>query len=128
MTLLTLHRRAPVAPGPTNCQLCDLSIEGSYQDHLQLGPPGTAGVNGVICTRCGDRLSRMVGLYGRALSFLVQNERPSVSKPCRWSRRTLCGGARVCRQRGSPFTFSEASGRAPNTGSAPGKAKRRSTK
>jgi hypothetical protein len=53
MTLVTLHRRAPVAPGVTCCQLCDLSIEGSYQDHLQDGQPGTAGVNGVICTRCG---------------------------------------------------------------------------
>jgi hypothetical protein len=79
MTLVTLHRRAPVAPGVTCCQLCDLSIEGSYQDHLQDGQPGTAGVNGVICTRCGEALSRMVSLYGSDLSFLVQHDRPAVS-------------------------------------------------
>jgi hypothetical protein len=79
MTLVTLHRRAPVAPGATRCQLCDLSIDGSYQDHLQVGQPGTAGVNGVICTRCGEALSRMVSLYGNDLSFLVQDERPAVS-------------------------------------------------
>jgi hypothetical protein len=79
MTLVILHRQAPVAPGATHCQLCDLSIEGSYQDHLQVGQPGTAGVNGVICTRCGETLSRMVSLYGGDLSFLVQNARPAVS-------------------------------------------------
>jgi hypothetical protein len=79
MTLVILHRQAPVAPGATHCQLCDLSIEGSYQDHLQVGQPGTAGVNGVICTRCGETLSRMVSLYGSDLNFLVQNARPAVS-------------------------------------------------
>jgi hypothetical protein len=33
MTLVTLLRQAPVAPGATSCQSCDVSIEGSYQDH-----------------------------------------------------------------------------------------------
>ena len=79
MTLVILHRQAPVAPGATCCQLCDLSIQGSYQDHLQVGQPGTAGVDGVICTRCGETLSRMVSLYGSELNFLVQNARPAVS-------------------------------------------------
>jgi hypothetical protein len=79
MTLVILHRQAPVAPGATSCQLCDLSIEGSYQDHLQVGQPGTASVNGVICARCGETLSRMVSLYGSDLNFLVQDARPAVS-------------------------------------------------
>jgi hypothetical protein len=79
MILVTLHRRAPVAPGATCCQLCDLSIEGSYQDHLRIGQPGTAGVDGVICTRCGETLSRLVSLYGSDLSFLVLSDHPAVS-------------------------------------------------
>jgi hypothetical protein len=79
MTLVILHRQAPVAPGATCCQLCDRSIEGSRQDHLQVGQPGTAAVDGIICTRCGETLSRMVGLYGSDLNVVVQNDRPAVS-------------------------------------------------
>ena len=42
MKLVMLHRQAPVAPGASQCRLCDAGIEGTFQDHLLVGQPGTA--------------------------------------------------------------------------------------
>ena len=39
MTLLTLHRQAPVAPDVAQCRLCDAPIRGTWQDHLLAAQP-----------------------------------------------------------------------------------------
>ncbi len=76
MTLVTLQRLAPVAPGASTCRLCDTPIVGSTQDDLLVGQPGTAEVRAVICTRCGDVLERLVGLFGPELCLLVKGAQP----------------------------------------------------
>jgi hypothetical protein len=71
MKLVTLQCRAPVAPGATHCQLCDVSIEGTFQDHLLVGQPGTPEHTAVICAPCGETLRRFGRLCGPELSLLV---------------------------------------------------------
>jgi len=85
MKLVMLHRQAPVAPGASQCRLCDAGIEGTFQDHLLVGQPGTAQLTAALCTRCGEALSRLAELVGPDFSLLVQEEpRPPV--------RDLIGG------------------------------------
>ena len=72
MTLITLLRRAPVAPDAAACQLCGAALAGSFQDHLLVGQPGTAETRAVICTRCGDAMSRLVELFGADLRFILK--------------------------------------------------------
>jgi hypothetical protein len=74
MALVTLQRIAPVAPGAWNCRLCDAPINGSTQDNLLVGQPGTADVRAVICTRCGDALVRLVEVCGPQLNVLIKGE------------------------------------------------------
>jgi hypothetical protein len=78
MRLLTLQRQAPVAPGATNCVLCDTSIAGILQDHLLAGQPGTALPQGAICQACGEALARMTDRFGPEICVLVQERGPAV--------------------------------------------------
>lgn len=73
MNLVTLQRRAPVAPDSDHCELCRSNIRNTLQDHLLLGQPGTAGLRAAICPRCGEVLSRLVDLCGAELTVLVQH-------------------------------------------------------
>jgi hypothetical protein len=74
MKLVMLHRQAPVAPGVSQCRLCDTGIEGTLQDHLFVGQPGTAQLTAALCSRCGETLSRLAQLVGPDFSLLVQQE------------------------------------------------------
>ncbi|MDQ3810788.1 MAG: hypothetical protein M3336_10905 [Chloroflexota bacterium] len=76
MTLVTLSRRAPVAPDAQSCRLCDDPIGGGFQDHLLVGQPGTAQVRAVICSRCGEVLARLIELCGNNLNLLARDEQP----------------------------------------------------
>src|SRR5687767_3476828 len=78
MTLVTLHRQAPVAPNISTCSLCSADIAGRLQDHLLVGQPGTSQLRAVVCERCGQTLLRLVELCGPDLSVLVQDGHPSV--------------------------------------------------
>jgi len=78
MTLLTLQRRAPVAPGATACRLCRTAVGGSFQDHLLEGTPGTAALRAVICARCGDCLAGLVDLCGSDLRLLIKDDQPPI--------------------------------------------------
>ncbi len=79
MKLVMLHRQAPVAPGASQCRLCDARIEGTFQDHLLVGQPGTAQLTAALCPRCGETLSRLAELVGPDFSLLVQEgHRPPV--------------------------------------------------
>lgn len=79
MTLITLQRRAPVAPAAATCRLCDASVVGGVQDHLLVGQPGTAEVRAVICTGCGDRLVRLVETFGHDLRVLVKEHQQPIA-------------------------------------------------
>jgi hypothetical protein len=83
MTLLTLLRRAPVAPEATVCQLCNATLAGSFQDHLLVGQPGTAETRAVICAGCGEALARTVELFGPDLRILLKEnqDRPIERSP-----------------------------------------------
>ncbi|HET6319699.1 MAG TPA: hypothetical protein VFG86_24840 [Chloroflexota bacterium] len=81
MTLVTLQRLAPVAPGASTCHLCDTPIVGSTQDDLLVGQPGTAEVGAVICTRCGDVLERLAASFGPELCLLVKGVQPAPAQP-----------------------------------------------
>ena len=74
MTLVTLQRQAPVAQDALRCGLCDDLIAGELQDHLLVGQPGTAQVQGVACERCGATLVRLVELCGSKLDILIRDE------------------------------------------------------
>jgi hypothetical protein len=80
MTLVTLHRQAPVADGATHCQLCSAPISGVLQDHLLVGQPGTAQVKAVACERCGATIAKLVGLFGADLHILVREEERAPSE------------------------------------------------
>ena len=80
MNLVTLQRRAPVAPGTADCRLCDAPIAGTLQDHLLVGQPGVAHHVTAICSRCGESVRRLVELYGPELSVLVQDHAPPPSR------------------------------------------------
>jgi hypothetical protein len=80
MTLVTLHRRAPVAPGATACRICSTPIAGSLQDHLLVGQPGTAELRAVICSRCGDCLAALVELCGAELRLLVKDSQQPIAR------------------------------------------------
>ena len=80
MTLLTLHRQAPVAPGAAQCRLCDAPIAGTLQDHLLAGQPGTNHVEAAICQRCGEALRRLVELFGPEVTFVIQEHRQRVER------------------------------------------------
>lgn len=90
MKLVTLQRRAPVVPGATHCELCDVSIEGTFQDHLLVGQPGTPEHTTVICTECGETLRRLGRLCGPELSLLVP-EAPESEGLTRSRRATAAG-------------------------------------
>ena len=74
MTLVTLQRQAPVAQDAVRCRLCDDVVAGKVQDHLLVGQPGTAQVQGVACERCGATLVRLVELCGSKLDILIRDE------------------------------------------------------
>jgi hypothetical protein len=78
MTLVTLHRQAPVAPDAASCTLCSARITGTFQDHVLVGQPGTSQLRAVVCERCGDTLLRLVELCGPELSVIVQAGHPPV--------------------------------------------------
>ncbi|HEY3059177.1 MAG TPA: hypothetical protein VGL99_09410 [Chloroflexota bacterium] len=78
MTLVTLQRRAPVAPGAATCRLCETALGGSFQDHLLVGTPGTAALRAVICARCGDCMAGLVELCGSDLRILVNDDQPPI--------------------------------------------------
>jgi hypothetical protein len=78
MQLVTLQRRAPVAPGAAQCRLCDAPIAGTFQDHLLVGQPGVAHLEAAICPRCGEAVRRLAELCGPDLSVLVQDHPQSV--------------------------------------------------
>jgi hypothetical protein len=78
MTLVTLHRQAPVAPNVERCALCDTQILNALQDHLLLGQPGTADVRAAICQACGTAVVRLVDVCGPELTILVQDQRPAI--------------------------------------------------
>jgi hypothetical protein len=80
MKLLTLHRQAPVAPGATQCRLCDAPIAGTLQDHLLVGQPGTTHLEAAICQRCGEALRRLVEVFGPELCFAVRDHRQAVDR------------------------------------------------
>jgi hypothetical protein len=80
MTLVTLHRRAPVAPDAAACRLCGTSIAASLQDHLLVGQPGTAELRAVICSRCGDCLAGLVELCGADLKLLVKDSQQPIAR------------------------------------------------
>jgi hypothetical protein len=80
MTLLTLQRRAPVAPGEATCRLCKAPLGGNFQDHLLVGQPGTAALRAVICGGCGDCLAGLVALCGNDRSILIKDEQPPVQR------------------------------------------------
>ena len=80
MTLVTLQRRAPVAPGAASCHLCQSPLSGSFQDHLLVGQPGTASLRAVICNGCGDCIAGLVALCGHDLRLLVKDEQPPVQR------------------------------------------------
>jgi hypothetical protein len=80
MTLVTLQRRAPVAPDLAACRLCHALLAGTFQDHLLVGQPGTAGTRAVICEQCGDAIAGLVELCGADLRLLV-NDVQSAPKP-----------------------------------------------
>jgi hypothetical protein len=73
MTFITLLRRAPVAPDAAACQLCDCKLAGTFQDHLLVGQPGTAETRAVICTQCGDVLSRLIHVFGGDLRIVTKD-------------------------------------------------------
>jgi len=81
MTLVTLHRQAPVAGGATHCQLCNASISGALQDHLLVGQPGTAQTKAVACEGCGATIARFVALFGADLHILIREDDRGPSKP-----------------------------------------------
>jgi hypothetical protein len=81
MTLVTLHRQAPVADGATHCQLCGAPISGVLQDHLLVGPPGTAQSRAVACERCGGTIARLVALLGADLHILIREDARAPSQP-----------------------------------------------
>ena len=78
MTLVTLHRQAPVVPNATTCSLCNARVSGTFQDHLLVGQPGTSQLRAVVCERCGQTLIRLVEMCGPDLNVLVQDARPSM--------------------------------------------------
>jgi hypothetical protein len=78
MTVVTLHRQAPVAPDAARCRLCEANLSGTFQDHLLVGQPGTSQLRAVVCESCGQTLSRLVELCGPDLSLVVQDNHPSV--------------------------------------------------
>jgi len=78
MTIVTLHRQAPVAPDATRCRLCDANLSGTFQDHVLVGQPGTSQLRAVVCESCGQTLLRLVELCGPELSLVVQDSHPSV--------------------------------------------------
>src|ERR671938_1953463 len=80
MTLLTLHRQAPVAPDVARCRLCDAPIAGTVQDHLLAGQPGATQLAAAICPRCGAGLRRLVEIFGPELCFVVQDHRQAVER------------------------------------------------
>jgi hypothetical protein len=77
MALVTLQRLAPVAPGASKCRLCDAPIGGRLQDNLLVGQPGTAEVRAVLCSGCGDVLTRLVEVCGPQMSILIKGEQPA---------------------------------------------------
>ena len=94
MTLVTLHRHAPLAPDASNCALCSARISGTFQDHLLVGQPGTSQVRAVVCERCGQTLLRLVELCGSELSVVVQAGHPAIE--------SLVGLPRVGRSESDP--------------------------
>jgi hypothetical protein len=78
MTVVTLHRQAPVAPDATRCRLCEANLSGTFQDHVLVGQPGTSQLRAVVCEGCGQALARLVELCGPDLSLVVQDSHPSV--------------------------------------------------
>ncbi len=78
MTLVTLQRRAPVAPGAASCHLCQNALGGNFQDHLLVGTPGTAAVRAVICAQCGDCLAGLIDLCGSDLRILIKDDQPPI--------------------------------------------------
>src|SRR5262245_41960328 len=98
MTLLTLHRQAPVAGGATHCQLCGAPVAGALQDHLLVGQPGTAQTKAVACERCGATIARLVALFGADLHILIREEQrapkePASDSPLDVTRRRLTNQA-----------------------------------
>ena len=80
MTLLTLHRQAPVAPDVARCRLCDAPIAGTLQDHLLVGQPGATQLEAAICPRCGEGLRRLVEVFGPELCLVIQDHRQAVER------------------------------------------------
>lgn len=78
MALVMLQRHAPVAPDARTCRMCGARIDGTLQDHLLLGAPGTGEVTAAICTTCGDAVERLVHLCGTDLDVLVQGSTASL--------------------------------------------------
>jgi hypothetical protein len=78
MTLVTLHRQAPVVPDASTCELCDARIGHTFQDHLLVGQPGTSHLRAVVCERCGHTLQRLVELCGPEINLVVQDSHPAL--------------------------------------------------
>jgi hypothetical protein len=77
MALITLLRQAPVAPNASACRLCDAHIDGTFQDHLLLGQPGTSQEVLAICPACGNALHRLISVCGSELSVILQMSGPA---------------------------------------------------
>jgi hypothetical protein len=78
MTLVTLHRQAPVVPDASTCKLCGARIGHTFQDHLLVGQPGTSQLRAVVCERCGQTLQNLFELCGPDISLVVQDTHPAV--------------------------------------------------
>jgi hypothetical protein len=92
MTLVTLHRQAPVSPDTSICRLCNAQLGGTFQDHLLVGQPGTSQLRAVVCEGCGQTLIRLVELCGPDISVLIQADHPSVESLVGLPRATASTG------------------------------------
>ena len=99
MPLLTLLRRAPVAPEAAACQLCNASLASGFQDHLLVGQPGTAQTRAVICQRCGDALSRLIELFGTDLRIMLRDSQDRPVARAAQDRSTPAAELEATRQR-----------------------------
>jgi hypothetical protein len=111
MKLLTLQRQAPVAPGATNCDLCDTPIAGIVQDHILAGQPGTALLQAAICQSCGEALARVADRFGPDMCVLVLERGPAVE--------SLVGGPALRTIRAANSSRSIAAARTFRRGSRP---------
>ncbi len=73
MVLVRLRRRAPEVDAVERCSLCGKDDVASVGDHLLVGEPGSAQLDGGLCGTCGDVLDHLVQRFGSQFSVVVED-------------------------------------------------------